>query len=78
MTFTIHHPSYYKKLKPKQEGILFGKEVTIDISKDLKKQSWFKSDLFDEREKYSLMREWKKTNKIPTKIRMISKEEYYE
>ena len=36
MTFAYHHPNHYKKLKPKQTGLLFGKKVEIDISKDLK------------------------------------------
>ena len=66
MTFEYHHPSYYKKLKPKQTGLLFGKKVEIDISKDLKDQTWFQSDLFNEGEKDALMRAFKKTNKIPT------------
>ena len=51
MTFTFNHPNYYKKLKPKQTGSFFGKKVTIDTSKDLEDQLWFKSDLFGEREK---------------------------
>ena len=38
----------------------------IDISKDLKDQTWFQSDLFNEGEKDALMRAFKKTNKIPT------------
>ena len=78
MTFAFHHPNYYKKLKPKQEGILFGKKVVIDISKDLKDQNWFKSDLLSEHEKGLLMKSWKRSNKIPTNINIISKEEYYE
>ncbi len=59
MTFAWHHPSYYKKLKPKQTGTYFGKKITIDLSKDLKDQTWFKSDLFGEREKDVILKAWK-------------------
>jgi len=80
MTFAWHHPSYYKKLKPKQTGLFFGKKVTVDLSKDLKEQTWFKSDLFGEREKDVIVKAWEglPENKIPKTIKEIEEEEYYE
>ena len=74
MTFEYHHPNYYKKMKPKETGFLFGKKVSIDISKDLKNQTWFKSDLFTENEKSALIGYWEKTNKIPTGLEHIEEE----
>ena len=35
------------------------KKITIDLSKDLKDQTWFKSDLFGEREKDVILKAWK-------------------
>ena len=80
MTFTFNHPSYYKKLKPTQTGSFFGKKVTIDTSKDLEDQSWFKSDLFGEMEKDVIMKAWKhpgiKSTQRITEIKDITKEEF--
>lgn len=82
MTFEFHHPSYYKKLKPNQSGEFFGKKVVIDISKDLKDQNWFKSDLFGEMEKDVIMGAWKdpriKLTQRITEIKDITKEEFDE
>jgi hypothetical protein len=79
MTFTFNHPNYYKKLKPKQTGSFFGKKVTIDTSKDLEDQLWFKSDLFGEREKDAIKTAWKqpgiKSTQRITEIKDITKEE---
>ena len=40
-----------KKINRIQKGNMFGKKVTIDLSKSLIDQPWFKSDLFCERHK---------------------------
>ena len=47
-----------------QEKTIFGKKINFDMTKDLKDQDWFKSDLFSGLEKEFL-------KKVGSKIRMI-------
>jgi hypothetical protein len=47
-----------------QEKTIFGKKINFDVTKDLEKQDWFKSDLFSGLEKEFL-------KKVGSKIRMI-------
>ena len=47
-----------------QEKTIFGKKINFDMTKDLKDQDWFKSDLFSGLEKEFI-------KKVGSKIRMI-------
>jgi|10_taG_2_1085330.scaffolds.fasta_scaffold155206_3 hypothetical protein len=40
-----------RRLKKIQQGTIFNKPVSIDLSKDLTEQPWFKGDLFNAEEK---------------------------
>ena len=65
-----------KKLKRFQKGYMFGKKVTIDTSKSLTDQPWFKSDLFCERHKEVIQHIYENANGRDFDIEEISKSEY--
>ena len=55
---------------------MFGKNVTIDISKSLTDQPWFKSDLFCERHKDVIQHVYENTGRRSFDLKEISKDEY--
>ena len=55
---------------------MFGKDVTIDTSKSLTEQPWFKSDLFCERHKEVIQHIYENTGGRDFDIKEISKDEY--
>jgi hypothetical protein len=65
-----------KKLKRFQKGRMFGKDINIDLSKNLTDQPWFKSDLFCERHKELMKYIYEKTGGRDFEINEISRDEY--
>ena len=65
-----------KRIKRFQKGNFFGKKVTIDLSKSLIDQPWFKSDLFCERHKEVIQHIYKNTDGRDFEIKEISSDEY--
>ena len=61
-----------KKINRIQKGTMFGKKVTIDLSKSLIDQPWFKSDLFCERQKDVIQHIYENTGGRDFDIKEIS------
>ena len=53
-----------KKRKRFQQGMLFGKQLTIDTSIPMEKQDWFKSDLLSPDQKRQVLHTWEDAGRM--------------
>ena len=53
-----------KKRNRFRQGMLFGKQLTIDTSIPMEKQDWFKSDLLSPNQKRQILHTWEDAGKM--------------